>query len=63
MDGEHWPNVTPLMIAPGQRVAIEMLNPTMMPHPMHLRGHAFRVVAIDRGPLAGAVRDIVLVPR
>src|ERR1700681_3264576 len=62
MNGEHWPNVTPLMIAPGQRVAIEMLNHTMMPHPMHLHGHAFQVVAINGAPLAGAVRDTVLVP-
>src|SRR6266850_939291 len=39
LNGEYWPNVTPLMIAKGQRVAIEMLNQTMMPHPMHLHGH------------------------
>ncbi len=62
MNGEYWPNVTPLMIAPGQRVAIEMQNRTMMPHPMHLHGHAFQVVAINGAPLAGAVRDTVLVP-
>ena len=62
MNGEYWPNVTPLMIATGQRVAIEMLNQTMMPHPMHLHGHAFQVVAIDGAPFAGAVRDTVLVP-
>jgi FtsP/CotA-like multicopper oxidase with cupredoxin domain len=62
MNGEYWPNVTPLMIAPGQRVAIEMLNHSMMAHPMHLHGHAFQVVAINGAPLAGAVRDTVLVP-
>lgn len=62
MNGEYWPNVTPLMIATGQRVAIEMLNHSMMPHPMHLHGHAFQVVAINGVPLAGAVRDTVLVP-
>src|SRR5258707_783753 len=62
MNGEYWPNVTPLMIAPGQRVAIEMLNHSMMPHPMHLHGHAFQVVAINGAPLTGAVRDTVLVP-
>jgi FtsP/CotA-like multicopper oxidase with cupredoxin domain len=62
LNGEYWPKVTPLMIATGQRVAIEMLNHTMMPHPMHLHGHAFQVVAIDGAPLAGAVRDTVLVP-
>jgi FtsP/CotA-like multicopper oxidase with cupredoxin domain len=62
INGEYWPNVTPLMIATGQRVAIEMLNHTMMPHPMHPHGHAFQVVAINGAPLAGAVRDTVLVP-
>jgi FtsP/CotA-like multicopper oxidase with cupredoxin domain len=62
LNGEYWPNVTPLMIATGQRVAIEMLNQTMMAHPMHLHGHAFQVVAINGVSLAGAVRDTVLVP-
>ena len=62
LNGEYWPEVTPLMIAPGQRVAIEMLNHTMMAHPMHLHGHAFQVVAINGARLAGAMRDTVLVP-
>jgi FtsP/CotA-like multicopper oxidase with cupredoxin domain len=62
LNGEYWPNVTPLMIAPGQRVAIEMVNHSMMPHPMHLHGHAFQVIAINGAPFAGAVRDTVLVP-
>src|SRR3982074_3610034 len=34
----------------------------LMPHPMHLHGHAFQVVAINGASLAGAVRDTVLVP-
>jgi len=62
MNGEYWPDVTPLMIAHGQRVAIEMVNRTTMAHPMHLHGHSFQVVAINGVPLAGAVRDTVLVP-
>ncbi|WP_354259601.1 multicopper oxidase family protein [Bradyrhizobium sp. F1.13.3] len=62
LNGEYWPNVTPLMVAPGQRVAIEMVNHSMMAHPMHLHGHAFQVVAINGAPLAGAVRDTVLIP-
>ena len=40
----------------------ELVNETMMPHPMHLHGHAFQVVALDGRPIAGAVRDTVLVP-
>src|SRR5712671_4689979 len=62
LNGEYWPNVTPLMVAKGQRVAIEMVNHSMMAHPMHLHGHAFQVMAVNAAPLAGAVRDTVLVP-
>ena len=62
LNGEYWPDITPLMIAHGQRVAIEMVNHSMMAHPMHLHGHAFQVVAINGAPLAGAVRDTVLIP-
>jgi hypothetical protein len=62
LNGEYWPNVTPLMVDTGQRVAIEMVNHSMMAHPMHLHGHAFQVVAINGAPLAGAMRDTVLVP-
>jgi FtsP/CotA-like multicopper oxidase with cupredoxin domain len=62
LNGEYWPNVTPLMAAAGQRVTIEMLNRSMMAHPMHLHGHAFQVIAVNGAALAGAVRDTVLVP-
>jgi FtsP/CotA-like multicopper oxidase with cupredoxin domain len=62
LNGQYWPDVDPLMIAKGQRVAIEMVNHTMMAHPMHLHGHAFQVTTLNGAPLAGAVRDTVLVP-
>jgi len=61
MNGEYWPQVTPLMLAKGQRVEIDLVNRTMMAHPMHLHGHAFQVIAIDGRPIQGAVRDTVLV--
>lgn len=46
----------------GERIEITMRNMSMMAHPMHLHGHHFQVVAIDGTPVAGAVRDTVLVP-
>jgi FtsP/CotA-like multicopper oxidase with cupredoxin domain len=61
MDGEMWPHITPLMVRQGQRVEFELVNQTMMAHPIHLHGHAFQVVAIDGRPIQGAVRDTVLV--
>jgi FtsP/CotA-like multicopper oxidase with cupredoxin domain len=61
MGGEYWPHITPLMLNKGQRVEIELVNGSMMAHPIHLHGHVFQVTAIDGRPLHGAVRDTVLV--
>ena len=61
MNGEYWPRITPLMLTKGQRVEIELVNGSMMAHPIHLHGHAFQVIAIDGRPIQGAVRDTVLV--
>lgn len=61
IDGEYWPKITPLMLTAGQRVEIELLNHSMMAHPMHLHGHAFQVIAINGQQFQGAVRDVVLV--
>jgi FtsP/CotA-like multicopper oxidase with cupredoxin domain len=61
LNGEYWPQVSPLMLTKGQRVEIDLVNPTMMAHPIHLHGHVFQVVAIDGQPIQGAVRDTVLV--
>jgi len=61
MNGEYWPKVTPLMLNRGQRVEIDLVNQTMMSHPMHLHGHTFQVIAINGRPIQGAVRDTVLV--
>jgi FtsP/CotA-like multicopper oxidase with cupredoxin domain len=61
MNGEYWPRITPLMVSKGQRVEIELLNRTMMAHPIHLHGHTFQVVAINGQAIQGAVRDTVLV--
>jgi FtsP/CotA-like multicopper oxidase with cupredoxin domain len=62
MNGEYWPRTTPLMLGKGQRVEIELVNHSMMAHPIHLHGHVFQVIAIDGRPFQGAVRDTVLVP-
>jgi FtsP/CotA-like multicopper oxidase with cupredoxin domain len=56
--GEH----SPLRVAQGQRVVLEMVNSTAMAHPMHLHGHHFQVVALNGKPVKGAVRDTILVP-
>ena len=52
----------PLYVAAGERVEVMLRNRTAMPHPIHLHGHHFQVVAIEGKRFSGAVRDTVLVP-
>ena len=44
IDGQAWPQADPLRIHPGNRVQLELVNQTMMWHPMHLHGHFFRIL-------------------
>ena len=61
IDGRNWGDHLPLRVKEGQRVAVKIVNKTMMAHPMHLHGHHFQIVALDGVPLAGALRDTILV--
>ena len=62
IDGMTWPNAKPITVSQGDRVELELMNHSMMAHPMHLHGHHFQVVGINGTTIAGAVRDTVLVP-
>ncbi|MFO1059127.1 MAG: multicopper oxidase family protein [Dongiaceae bacterium] len=62
IDGRGWADRRPLRVTRGQRVVIEMVNETPMAHPMHLHGHHFHIVALNGEPVAGALRDTILVP-
>ena len=61
INGQAWPESTPLVVEKGQRIEILFKNTSGMAHPMHLHGHIFQVKAIDGKPIEGAVRDTVLV--
>ncbi|WOJ89650.1 multicopper oxidase domain-containing protein [Methylocapsa polymorpha] len=63
INGVEWTEETPpLPVAEGERVELIFVNKTAMPHPMHLHGHVFQVVAINGNRFAGAMRDSLLVP-
>jgi FtsP/CotA-like multicopper oxidase with cupredoxin domain len=68
IDGQSWPAQghqhlpPPLMnFRRGQSVAIEFFNATPHPHPMHLHGHAFKVLSADRFKRPVHWADTVLV--
>ena len=62
LDNAPWPNRRPLTVTEGERVTLEIMNHSMMAHPMHLHGHHFQVTSLNGRALNGAVRDTVLVP-
>jgi len=61
LNGQVWPQITPLEVKQGERVELTFVNQTMMTHPMHLHGHVFQVTEVGGARLRGAKRDTVLV--
>lgn len=62
INGQSWPEVTPIVVEKGERVEMTFKNATSMTHPMHLHGHVFQITAINGKAIDGAMRDTVLVP-
>ncbi|MCF8062674.1 MAG: multicopper oxidase family protein [Deltaproteobacteria bacterium] len=44
INGEIYPGVAPIRVSRGEQVRLGYWNHSMMPHPMHLHGHFFKVV-------------------
>lgn len=61
--GDHRHGHAPLFsLSRGKSYIFEVENDTAWPHPMHLHGHAFRVLSLDGSPLADRpFRDTVLI--
>jgi FtsP/CotA-like multicopper oxidase with cupredoxin domain len=62
LNGQAFPDADPLIIGPGERVRVEMVNKTMMWHPMHLHGHFFRALN-GAGELSPLMHTVTLPPR
>lgn len=48
IDGQAYPDAEPLEIAEGERVRVNIMNMSMMIHPMHLHAHFFRTGGIRK---------------
>ncbi len=60
IEGQLYPDADPLPVRQGERVRYVFFNMSIMPHPMHLHGHFFRVLAVngrrlERPPLKDTV--------
>lgn len=58
INGQAFPDADPIEVRRDERVRFEIENRSMMPHPMHLHGHFFRV---DNGTGGGPLKDTVIV--
>ncbi len=62
INGQAWPNVTPIQLKEGERVEFIFNNESNMAHPMHLHGHFFELVGINQKSITdGALHDTILV--
>jgi FtsP/CotA-like multicopper oxidase with cupredoxin domain len=59
MNGQAWPNITPYVVSPGERVELVFNNKSGMPHPMHFHGHVFQVTEINGKKFTGRKGDTI----
>lgn len=63
INGERFPDVTPVDLALGQVAVLEVRNLSATEHPFHLHGHVFEVLSVDGVPPAQRlVEDTVNLP-
>ncbi len=62
INGQKWPDVTPIKVSMGNYVLADIVNNSMMSHPMHLHGYKFKVLEINGQHIKdGAIQDTILV--
>ena len=61
INNQLYPDAAPLMIRKGDRVRLGYWNRSMMPHPMHLHGHFFRVINPALPPDLWILKDTLIV--
>ena len=61
INGQIYPNAEKLMVSKGELVRISYWNHSMMPHPMHLHGHFFKLVNPAMAPDIWVLKDTVIV--
>lgn len=61
INGQVYPDADSPAVKKGERVRISYANHSMMPHPMHLHGHFFRVVNPSLPPDQWILKDTVIV--
>jgi plastocyanin len=56
--------IAPIVVREGERVLLRMINAGHLPHPIHMHGHSFKIVATDGNPVPMGMewtKDTVLI--
>ena len=56
--------IPPLVVTEGERVLLRLIHTGAIPHPIHVHGHSFKIVAVDGNPVpevAQLTKDTVLI--
>lgn len=64
MNGKMNSAIPPIVVTEGDKVRIRLINAGNIPHPFHIHGHSFKIVATDGNPVPQAAqitKDTVLV--
>ena len=61
INGQVYPDTRNLVVKKGERVRIGYSNHSMMPHPMHLHGHFFKIVNRSIAPDKWIQKDTIIV--
>lgn len=62
INGEAWPDISPIELKYGKTYLFKIQNNTDMSHPIHIHGHVFKVVEINDKPIKdGAILDTIYV--
>jgi len=64
INGKMHGAIEPIRIAEGERVLIRLIHAGSIPHPVHVHGHSFKIVATDGNPVpevAQLTKDTVLI--
>ena len=63
IDGRRFVERKPLLLQPGQRYRLRMLNATAWPHPIHLQDHRLELKRIHQIPVSGIFKDTIRLER
>ena len=62
INGQTWPDVSPIELKYGKTYEFKIQNETGMSHPIHIHGHVFKVVKINGKSVDdGVIRDTIYV--